>query len=58
MIKNQNILGTLMIFLSLLKTFMKTFRQKKQTSKQAVAETFCKISNKRKSQINNFTIAR
>ena len=33
MIKNQNILATLMIFLSQLKTLMKSFIQKRKTSK-------------------------
>ena len=32
-IKNQNILATLMVFLSQVKAFMKNFIQKKQTSK-------------------------
>ena len=58
MIKNQNILATLMILFSQLKTLMKSFIQKRQTSKTAIAELFSKISNKKKSQINNFTIAR
>ena len=48
MIKNQNILASLMIFLSQLKTLMKSFTQKRQTSKSAIAELFCKISNKKK----------
>ena len=48
MIKNQNILATLMIFLSQLKTCMKSFIQMKQTSKRAVAELFSKISKKKK----------
>ena len=48
MIKNQNILATLMIFLSQLKTFMKSFKQKRRTSRTAIGEFFSKISNKRK----------
>ena len=47
MIENLNILATLMIFLSQLKTFMKSFIQKWQTSKTAIAELFSKISNKK-----------
>ena len=58
MIKNHNILENLIIFLSQLKTFMKSFIQKRQTSKIVIAERFGKISNKRKSQIKNFTIVR
>ena len=46
-IKNQNILATLMIFLSQLKTLMKSFIQKRQTSKTAIADLFSKISNKK-----------
>ena len=37
-----------MIFLSQLKTFMKSFKQKRQTSRTAIGEFFSKISNKRK----------
>ena len=48
MIKNQNILATLIIFLSQLKTLTKSFKRKRQTSKTAIAELFCKISNKKK----------
>ena len=48
MINNQNILATLMIFLSQLKTLMKSFIQKRQTSKTAIAELFSKLSNKTK----------
>ena len=48
MIKNQNILATLITFLSQRKTFMKSFIKKKQTSKTAIAELFSKISNKTK----------
>ena len=40
MIKNQNILATLMIFLSQLKALMKSFIQKRQTSKTAIPELF------------------
>ena len=47
MIENLNILATLMMFLSQLKTFMKSFIQKRQTSKTAIAELFSKISNKK-----------
>ena len=38
MIKNQNILATLMTFLSQLKTLIKSFIQKRQTFKTAIAE--------------------
>ena len=48
MVKNQNILATLMIFLSQLKTLIKSFIQKRQTSKTDIAELFSKISNKKK----------
>ena len=48
MLKIQNILATLMIFLSQLETLMKSFIQKRQTSKTAIAELFSKISNKKK----------
>ena len=48
MMKNQNVLETLIIFLSQLKTFMKSFILKRQTSKTAIAEPFSKISNKKK----------
>ena len=48
MIKSRNILATLMIFLSQLKTLMKSFIQKTETSKTAIAELFSKISNKKK----------
>ena len=37
-----------MIFLSQLKTLMKSIIQKRQTSKTAIAELFSKISNKKK----------
>ena len=47
MIENLNILANLMMFLSQLKTFMKSFIQKRQTSKTAIAELFSKISNKK-----------
>ena len=47
-IKNQNILATLIIFLSQLKTLMKSFIQKRQTFKTAIAEILSKISNKKK----------
>ena len=48
MIKIQNILRTLMIFWSQLKTLMKSFIQKRQTSKIVITELFSKISNKKK----------
>ena len=44
-LKNQNFLATLMIFLSQLKTVMK--KRYKQTSKTAIAELFSKIFNKK-----------
>ena len=46
MIGNQNILVTIIIFLSQLKTCMKIFLQQRQTSKTATAELFSEISNK------------
>ena len=50
---------TLMIVLSQLKTFLKSFIQKRQMTKTATAELFSKISNKQKIlDINNFTTAR
>ena len=48
MIKNYNILETLIIFSNQLKTFMKSFIQKRQPSKTVIAEPFRKISNKKK----------
>ena len=48
MIKYQSILGTLMIFLSQLKMFMKSFIRKNKTSKRVIGELFTKISNKKK----------
>ena len=45
MIKNQNILA---------KTSMKSFIQKRQTSKTATGELFNETSNKKNSQVNNF----
>ena len=54
MIKNQNILATLMIFLSQLKTLMKSFIQKRQTSKTAIAELLSTISNKKKNSNKQF----
>ena len=48
MIKNQNILATLMIFLNELKTVMKSFIEIRQTSKTTIAELFSKTSNKNK----------
>ena len=47
MIGNQNILVTIIIFLSQLKTCMKSFLQKRQTSKTAPADLFSEISNKK-----------
>ena len=46
--KNQNILATQIIFLSQLKTLMKSFMQKRQRFKTAIAELFRKISNRKK----------
>ena len=46
MIKIQNVVATLMIFLNQLQTFMKSFILKRQMSKTAIAELFSKISNK------------
>ena len=58
MIKNQNILATLITFLSQLKTFKKK-TTRETTCKTATAKIFSAISNrKKKSQINNFTIVR
>ena len=48
MINNKNILATLMIFWSQLKTLMKSFIKKRQTSNTAIAELFSKISNKKR----------
>ena len=48
MIKSQNILSTLIIFVSQLKHFTKSFIQKRQTSKTSIVELFSKISNKNK----------
>ena len=47
MIKNQNILANLMIFISQLKTLIKSFTQKRQMSKTAIGEFFIKVSNKK-----------
>ena len=47
-------LAALMIFLSQQKTFIK----KGQTYKTVIAELFTKTYDKKKSQINNLTIAR
>ena len=58
MTKNQTVLATPIMFLSQLKALMKSFIQKKQTSKTPIAELFSKISNKKKSQIKNVTIVR
>ena len=54
MIKNQNILATLMIFWSQLKALMKSFIQNRQTSKTAIAELFSKISNEKKISNKHF----
>ena len=48
MIRNQNILATLMIFSSQLKKIKKSFTQKRQTFKTAIAEHFSIISNTKK----------
>ena len=48
MIRNQNIVATLMIFSSQLKKLMKSFTQKRQTFKTAIAELFSIISNTKK----------
>ena len=48
MIKNQNILATLIIFFCQLETLMKTFIQKRRTFKTAIAELFSKICNTKK----------
>ena len=58
MIKIQNILAFLMLFLSQLKTFMKNFVQKRQHPKLPLLNFLLKFLTGRKSQINNFTIAR
>ena len=58
MIKNQNILATLKIFLSQLKAFMKNLIQKRQRSKLPLLNFLVQFLSERKSQINNFTIAR
>ena len=48
MIKNKNILATLMMFLSQLKTLMKSFLQRIQTCKAVITKLFSKLSNKKK----------
>ena len=48
MIKNENIVATLSIFWSQLKTLRKSSIQKRQTSRTAIAELLSKISNKKK----------
>ena len=58
MIKNQNILANLMIFVSQLKTFMKNFIEKRQRPKLPLLNFLVKFLTERKSQMNNFTIAR
>ena len=58
MIKNQNILATLKIFLSQLKAFMKNLIQKRQRPKLPLLNFLVQFLSERKSQINNFTIAR
>ena len=45
--KSENILATLVTFPSQLKTLMKSFIQKRKTSKTTIAELFSKISNKK-----------
>ena len=48
MIKSQNILAILMIFLSQLKTFMKSFIRKRQTYKTVIGERFSKTYDEKK----------
>ena len=55
---NQNIQATLMIFLKSVKNFYEKLYTKETTSKTANAEIFSKISNRKISQINKFTIIR
>ena len=56
--KNRNSLVTLMIFLSQLKASMKSFIQKRQRLKLPLLNFLVKSLTGRKSQKNNFTIAR
>ena len=56
--KNRNSLVTLMIFLSQLKASMKSFIQKRQRLKLPLLNFLVKSLTERKSQKNNFTIAR
>ena len=56
--KNRNSLVTLMIFLSQLKASMKSFIQKIQRLKLPLLNFLVKSLTERKSQKNNFTIAR
>ena len=58
MIKNQNVLATLMIFLSQLKTFTKIFIEKRQRPKLSLLNFLVKLLIERTSEINNFTNAR
>ena len=58
MIKNQNILATPKIFLSQLKAFTKNLVQKRQRPKLSLLNFLVQFLSERKSQINNFTIAR
>ena len=56
--KNQNIRVNLMIFLSQLKASIKNFIQKRECLKLPLRNLLVKILTERKSQMNNFTIAR
>ena len=56
--KNRNSLVTLMTFLSQLKASMKSFIQKRQRLKLPLLNFLVKLLTGRKSQKNNFTIAR
>ena len=56
--KNRNSLVTLMTFLSQLKASMKSFIQKRQHLKLPLLNFLVKLLTGRKSQKNNFTIAR
>ena len=55
MIKKQNILATLMIFLNQLKTFMKNFIPKRQPPKLPLLNFLTKFVTERRSHIDNFT---
>ena len=58
MMKNQNILATLMTFLRQQKTFMKNFMPKRQPPKLPLLSFLAKFLTKRKSHTNIFIIAR